>query len=150
MDLNASRRLYREESLKIRRQTRKRVARARVELPPPTRVNERWSVDFMSDATADSRRIHIANVVDDCSRQAATRVERSIPATRLTEMLDAFAAESGAYPQSITCDNGPEFTSDVFDQWATEHGVKINFIQLGKPAQNCYVESFNGECATSA
>jgi putative transposase len=137
-------RLYREEGLKIRKQTRKRVARARVELPRPTRVNERWSADFMSDATADSRRLRIGNVVDDCSRQAATIVERSIPATRMTEMLDAFAVEKGGYPESMTLDNGPEFTSDTFDQWASSHGVKINFIQPGKPVQNCYIESFNG------
>lgn len=137
-------RLYREEGLKIRKQSRKRVARARVELPQPTRVNERWSADFMSDSIADGRRFRIGNVVDDRSREAATIVEWSIPATRLTEMLDAFAGENGDYPESITVDNGPEFTSDPFDQWASSHGVKINFIQPGKPVQNCYIESFNG------
>jgi len=85
-------------------------------------VNERWSADFMSVATADSGRLRIGNVVDDCSRQAATIVERSIPATRMTERLDAFAAENGGYPESMTLDNGPEFTSDTFDQWASSHG----------------------------
>ena len=59
-------------------------------------------------------------------------------------MLDAFAAENGGYPESMTVDNGPEFTSDAFDQWAFSHGVKMNFIQPGKPVQNCYIESFNG------
>lgn len=136
-------RLYREEGLKIRKQARKRVARARVELPRATRPNQRWSTDFMSDATAEGRSLRVGNVVDDCSREARSRIERSIPAPRMIELLDAFAAERGGYPDSITCDNGPEFTSDAFDQWAATHGIKINFIEPGKPVQNCYVESFN-------
>src|SRR5690242_2335946 len=75
-------RLYKEEGLQVRKRGRKRVARARVELPRATRRNERWSIDFMSDATAEGRRVKIANVVDDCSREAATRIDRSIPATK--------------------------------------------------------------------
>ena len=137
-------RLYKEEGLKVRKRGRKRVARVRVELPRATRRNERWSIDFMSDATADGRRVKIANVVDDCSREAATRVDRSIPATKMIELLDRFAEEQGSYPEVVTCDNGPEFISEAFDQWAAVHGVKIHYIEPGKPVQNCYIESFNG------
>ena len=98
----------------------------------------------MSDATAEGRRVKIANVVDDCSREAATRIDRSIPATKMIELLDCFAEEQGGYPEVITCDNGPEFISEVFDQWAAAHQVKIHYIEPGKPVQNCYIESFNG------
>ena len=31
------------------------------------------------------------------------------------------------------------------DRWAHTNGVKLHFIQPGKPTQNCYVESFNGK-----
>lgn len=137
-------RLYREEGLRVVKRSRKRVARVRIELPRATRANQSWSTDYVSDATADGRRLRVGNVVDDCTREAASRVDRSIPAVRMIELLDRFAADRGGYPESITCDNGPEFTSDAFDQWADSHGVKINFIQPGKPVQNCYVESFNG------
>ena len=41
-------------------------------------------------------------------------------------------------------DNGPEFISMALDNWATQHGVKLDFIQPGKPTQNVHVESFNG------
>ena len=98
----------------------------------------------MSDATADGRRLRVSNVVDDYTREAASHVDRSITAPRMIELLDRFAVERGGYPESITCDNGPEFISDAFDQWADTRGIKINFIQPGKPVQNCYVESFNG------
>jgi putative transposase len=40
-------------------------------------------------------------------------------------------------------DNGPEFTSRVVDAWAYERGIKLDFIQPGKPVQNAFVESFN-------
>jgi putative transposase len=42
------------------------------------------------------------------------------------------------------CDNGPEFASQVLDQWAYERGVTLHFIERGKPVQNAYAESFNG------
>ena len=30
------------------------------------------------------------------------------------------------------------------DTWAYEHGVRLHFIDPGKPVQNAYIESFNG------
>ena len=42
-------------------------------------------------------------------------------------------------------DNGPEFTGKALDQWAWERGVKLHFIDPGKPVQNAFVESFNGK-----
>jgi putative transposase len=43
----------------------------------------------------------------------------------------------------IQSDNGPEFTGRVLDQWAYERGVKLQFIEPGKPIQNALIESFN-------
>jgi putative transposase len=48
-------------------------------------------------------------------------------------------------PRAIVLDNGPEFTSRVLDQWAYRCRVELRFIQPGKPAQNAFVESFNGK-----
>jgi len=45
-------RLYREEGLAVRRRRKKRLATARVPLTAPTRPNERWAMDFVSDALA--------------------------------------------------------------------------------------------------
>jgi putative transposase len=138
-------RLYREEKLMLKRRRRKGVAHARVPAPLPARLNERWSMDFMSDALADGRKLRLFNVVDDFSREAlAMEVDTSITALRVTRVLDRIARERGGYPNAIVMDNGPEFTSRELDQWAHRHGVRLDFIDRGKPVQNCFVESFNG------
>ena len=41
-------------------------------------------------------------------------------------------------------DNGPEFRGRALTAWSEERGVRLEFIQPGKPAQNAYAESFNG------
>ena len=44
----------------------------------------------------------------------------------------------------IVSDNGPEFTGRALDQWASQHGVRLHFIQPGKSTQNAFIESLNG------
>lgn len=41
-------------------------------------------------------------------------------------------------------DNGPEFTSKKLDQWAYLNQVELDFIRPGKPADNAFIEAFNG------
>jgi putative transposase len=102
-------------------------------------------MDFVSDSLADGRKLRVFNVVDDYSREALIMaVDTSIGGQRVARLLDEQAVVRGAYPKSIVCDNGPEFISHALDQWAEEHGVKLEFIQPGKPVQNCFIESFNG------
>ena len=43
----------------------------------------------------------------------------------------------------INTDNGPEFSSSTFIQWAGQHQIKINDIQPGCHYQNADVERFN-------
>jgi len=42
----------------------------------------------------------------------------------------------------IQSDNGPESTGRVLDQRACERGVKLQFIEPGKPIQNAFIESY--------
>ena len=138
-------RIYREERLMVKRRRRKTTAQARVPSPLPAGLNQRWSMDFMSDATAGGRKLRLFNAVDDFSREAiAMDVETSITALQVARILDRVAEERGAYPAAIVCDNGPEFASRELDRWAHQHGVKLDFIDPGKPVQNCFIESFNG------
>ncbi len=99
----------------------------------------------MSDALADGRKLRLFNAVDDFSREAiAMFLDTSITAARVIQILNRVASERGAYPASIVLDNGPEFISRALDRWAHQHGIKLDFIDPGKPVQNCFVESFNG------
>ena len=62
----------------------------------------------------------------------------------MIESLEIIAEKLGQYPESITSDNGPEFTCLVYDEWAKHHGIKVDLITPGKPNQNGFVESFHG------
>ncbi|MDR7088637.1 transposase InsO family protein [Cellvibrio fibrivorans] len=42
-----------------------------------------------------------------------------------------------------THDNGPEFISAALSDWAEHHSIKLDFIELGTPTQNSFVERFN-------
>jgi transposase InsO family protein len=39
--------------------------------------------------------------------------------------------------------NGPEYVSGAVNQWAQQRGIRIDYIQPGKPQQNAYVERYN-------
>ncbi|WP_369127178.1 integrase core domain-containing protein [Snodgrassella gandavensis] len=40
-------------------------------------------------------------------------------------------------------DNEPEFTRNTFTYWEKSHGITIEYINLGCPYQNDYIERFN-------
>ena len=137
-------RVYREEGLMVRRRKRKRVAIPRTPLPLLTGANERWSMDFVSDALSDGRRFRALTIVDDFTRESpAIEVDTSLPGERVIRVLESLATTRGL-PKAIVCDNGPEFRSEALDQWADRRGVALQFIQPGKPIQNAFAESFNG------
>jgi putative transposase len=138
-------RLYRLAGLNLRRQKRKRMPSVARGLPTlPTRPNECWALDFVSDTLAWGRRIRCLTVVDCFTRESpAIEVDTSLPGARVVRLLDLLALERGL-PASILMDNGPELTSRVLDQWAYVHGVQLRFIAPGKPIQNAFIESFNG------
>lgn len=144
-------RIYREEVLQVRRRRRKQTAKYRGEKPEcPRNINERWSMDFMHDMLADGRRIRLLNIVDDYTRECLyIEVDTSLSGKRVTRVLDRLAEFRGL-PDRLVTDNDPEFTGKVLDSWAYEKGVKIQFIEPGKPVQNAYVESFNGRVRMSA
>jgi putative transposase len=136
-------RLYRREGLMVKRRKRKRVALPRMPLPMPSGPNERWSMDFVTDTLADGRLIRTLNIVDDFTRECrAIEVDTSLPGLRVARVLERLRVEHGL-PKAIVVDNGPEFSGRLLDAWAYQRGVKLHFIQPGKPIQNAFVESFN-------
>lgn len=101
-------------------------------------------MDFMGDSLADGRAYRTFNVIDDYARDAlAIELDISLTAQRIVRVLDRLCEWHGP-PESIRSDNGPEFRSDALQSWAKDKGIRWDFIQPGCPAQNGYVERFNG------
>lgn len=147
-------RVYRAAGLAVPQRKRKRRA---VRRGQPVRIgarpNEHWSLDFMSDTLSTGRRLRTLSVLDTCTREAlAIAVDTSLPSQAVTRVLDGILL-SRQRPERITLDNGPEFTSIWFDQWADRNGIVLDYIEPGKPVQNAVMESFNGrfrdECLNS-
>ena len=139
-------RLYRQANLAVRRRRKaKRSLGERQPLRPATTPNAVWSMDFVSDALANGRRIKCLTVADDFSHESVDIVvDHGISGAYVVRMLDQAACFRG-YPRAVRTDNGPEFTSRAFIAWAQQHGIKHLLIDPGKPMQNGYIESFNGK-----
>lgn len=139
-------RLYTILDLKYRRKKKKR-ARMLVQKPIilPSGRNQRWSMDFMSDSLYDGRRFRILNIIDDFGREAILgHADFSISGIRLVRLMDGIK-RTRTLPRQIVVDNGPEFTSRAFLEWADRNHVDIHFIDKGKPTQNALIESYNGK-----
>lgn len=137
-------RIYRALKLNLRRKGKKRLpSRNPEKLALPETLNETWSADFMSDSLITGRRFRTFNVVDDFNRELlGIAIDLNLPSMRVIRELNQIAEVRG-YPKKLRLDNGPEFISKLMTEWADEHGVKLEFIQPGKPTQNSYIERFN-------
>ena len=140
------RRIYAEEKLQVRRRGgRKRALGTRRPMVLPDGPNQRWSLDFVSDAFTDGRRFRILAVVDDFTRENLALVaDTSLSGLRVTRELDRVVAERGL-PGTIVSDNGTEFTSMAILKWVQDTGIDWHYIAPGKPQQNGFIESFNGK-----
>ncbi len=108
------------------------------------RPNEQWSMDFVSDALFDGRRIRALTLVDNFTREAlAIVVDGGIRGEHVVQAVEAVAARRGP-PRLIRVDNGPEFVSKALDRWACGCGVTLDSSRPGKPTDNALAEGFNG------
>jgi len=137
-------RIYRELELNLRIKPKKRLQREKPEpLAVPAKLNQTWSMDFMHDQLADGRRYRLFNVLDDCNREGlCIEVDFSLTAERVIRSLDQIIEWRGQ-PDTIRCDNGPEYISELLKKWARQRAVRLEFIQPGKPQQNAYIERYN-------
>lgn len=139
-------RLYSLAKLAVRKRKKvRRPASERVPLQIAQKVNEVWSMDFVSDSLANGRRIKCLTVADDFSHECVdVATDFGISGLYVTRLLDQAAIFRG-YPRAVRTDNGPEFTSRAFMGWAQSHGIRHLLIEPGRPMQNGYIESFNGK-----
>jgi len=146
--VNAKRiyRLYSQEQLIVRiKQRRKITLRQRISRPAAAGINQRWSMDFMSDKLADGRSFRILTVVDQFTRECVwLEADRQMTGMKVAQALERVKEERGALPASITVDNGTEFSSRALEAWAMSSNVELCFIRPGRPVENGFIESFNG------
>jgi putative transposase len=137
-------RIYKELELNLRIKPRKRLVREKPEaLTVPQGINQVWSMDFMHDQLQDGRTFRLLNVIDDYNREAlGIEIDFSLPSERVIRELKQIISWRGK-PEVIRCDNGPEYISAAIQTWAQEWGIRLEYIQPGKPQQNAYVERFN-------
>ncbi len=137
-------RIYREEGLAVRRRKRKsRAGIPRVPLAAPSRPNQGWSMDFIHDALGEGRKFRVLTIEDQFAREAlATETDFSLPGGRVAAVLERLRLQ-GRLPEWIVCDNEGPFAGRAMDQWAHQQGVRLAFIEPGKPQQNGYQESFH-------
>ena len=146
MNLKKVRRLYAEERLQVRqRKGRKRATGTRAPMVLPQNPNQRWSLDFVSDVFAGSRRFRVLAVVDDFTAECLCLVaDTSLSGLRVARELDMVIARRKR-PAMIVSDNGTEFTSMAILRWSQEQLVEWHYIAPGKPQQNAFIENFNGK-----
>ena len=138
-------RIYPELHLQVRPQRRGKLNRPRIPMWVPDGINQRWSVDFVSDQLANGRRFRVFSAIDDFTCECVVQItDFSISGERLVRQLDQLA-RARPLPGTVVLDSGPELTSKAMFFWSRRTGVKLHFIQPGKPTQNAFVESFNGK-----
>ena len=137
-------RVYCAMKLNLKRKAKKRIiTRERQPFQDRQQLNKIWALDFMRDSMYDGRPFRTLNVIDEGNREAL-RIEcgSSIPSGRLVRVMDQLVELYGK-PEAIRMDNGPELTSQSFEEWAEKHKIQLIFIQPGKPNQNAFIERFN-------
>jgi putative transposase len=136
-------RIYTQENLALRRRKRKKIERDPIPLTLPDAPGKSWSMDFIFDRTEDGRKLKMFVVVDDFSKESLwIETATAISGSHVALILDNLCLVHGK-PLAVRSDNGPEFTSHAMVKWSLQSGVRLNYIQPGKPTQNAYCESFN-------
>lgn len=140
-------RLYVQAGLQFRkRKKRKKIIRDRQPMVCPVTIDQSWSMDFMHHRLYNQRSFRLLNIIDDCSRELVSiTAGYSISSHRVVKILQQLKQE-GRKPLQIRVDNGPEFIAKSLKYWCSENGVKLNYIQPGKPTQNGLIERLNKTC----
>ena len=100
------------------------------------------AIDFMFDHVECGRQLKVLTMVDEFGKESPSiLVDYSIRGKHVAEFLDLVLA---TYPRVIRVDQGTEFTSNAFMDWAYEKGIELQFTSVGKPNQ--LIESFNSRC----
>lgn len=138
------RRVYQQYGFALSKKFKRRIKNnPKNPISIPLVRNVEWAMDFMSDALTDGRRMRTLNIVEHYNREClGIHVGRSITAKSVITYLEQRIEKYGK-PQNIRTDNGPEFTSKLFQLWLLDTKINWSRIEKGCPQQNAIVERFN-------
>jgi putative transposase len=111
---------------------RKRALGTRAPLAIPQGANQRWSLDFLSDAFADSRRFRI--LASSTTLRANAWFWSPIPYCPACGLRGARRRDRDPRsPGTIVSANGSERTSMAMLRWLQERQIAWHYIAPGKP-----------------
>lgn len=133
-------RVYTELGLKIKRRKRKKLGAGRSRLSTnPYGSKSILAIDFVFDYLETGRRLKVLTMIDEHFKNSpAILVDHSIRGVHLGEFIEIAMPE---LPKIIRVDQGTEFTSRAFLDWAYKNNIELDFTRVRKPNQ--VIESFN-------
>jgi putative transposase len=136
-----SERIYQNLGLQIKNRKRKKLGSSgrKVEPITPYGSGDVLAIDFVFDYIESGRRLKTLTIVDEKTKiSPALLVAHSIRGKDLGPFIE-LACE--ILPKVIRVDQGTEFTSRAFLDWAYKNDVQLEFTRVRKPNQ--LIESFN-------
>lgn len=133
-------RIYKKLNLKIRKRKRKKLGAGRSKLATnPYGSKSILAIDFVFDYLETGRRLKILTMIDEHYKNSpAIMVDHSIRGIHLGEFIELAMP---VLPKIIRVDQGTEFTSRAFLDWAYKNNIELDFTRVKKPNQ--IIESFN-------
>ena len=106
--------------MELRRKWRRTgAAGGRIMMQTPTKPNERWSMDFVTDSLVTGERFEALAIVDDYSREyPAIEIDTSLGGRRVIGVPQKLSELSGL-TEVISVDNGPEFAGKALENGLT-------------------------------
>lgn len=111
---------------------------------PATRRNQIWVTDF-TYLWYRGRFIYLATVEDIYTREVVGFSILANHSTSLIIQAIVSALQNNSKPDIIHCDQGSEYTSELYEDFCNSSGIQISFSDKGSPWQNGYQESFYGK-----
>jgi transposase InsO family protein len=104
-----------------------------------------WGLDQLGPLPKSSRGSHtyLLVVVDKFSKWIKAVPVTNHEATTAVKFFESIVYRYGV-PNSIITDNGTNFTSGEFEEFAKELGIKIKYASVAHPKSNGQVEKANG------
>ena len=129
---------------------RKRAIGTRAPMALPQGPNQRWSLDFVSDALACSRKFRVLAVVDDFTREClALIVDNSLSGIRVARELDRIV-ERRDRPCLVVSDNGTELTSRAILGWQQHQASNGTTSRPASRPRTASSSCSTAGCATNA